>query len=227
MLAYWISLGAATGGLGGALVGGVGGRLAMFLLRLTSADGVRGIESDDGFIIGRFDPLATAQLILFTALLGSITGLIMVAGRPFFPRRGMALAWGIAGALLGGSILVEADGVDFTVLEPHWLAVSLFVAIPAAGACLIAWLQDLYPRFWWRHRIATAVACLVIVPAIIFVPVGIVCLLVAAAWVMVLRVPAMRECANWVPARAAALVVFAGLCALGAFGLANDMRAIL
>lgn len=95
---YWISLGAAAGGAGGALVGGVGGRLAMFLLRLTSDSAVRGLESDDGFVIGRFDLVSTLSLLVLTTVLGASVGLIVVAGRPFFPRKGMPFAWAPAGA---------------------------------------------------------------------------------------------------------------------------------
>ena len=49
----WLLLGMATGGWAGFLVGGVGGRIAMFVLRLTSTDSVRGTQSDDGFTIGQ------------------------------------------------------------------------------------------------------------------------------------------------------------------------------
>jgi hypothetical protein len=42
-----------------------------------------------------------------------------------------------AGAVVG-SMLVHADGIDFVVLTPTWLAVSLFVALPAAFAVGIA-----------------------------------------------------------------------------------------
>ena len=126
-LAYWISLGAAASGLGGALVGGIGGRLAMFLLRLTSDASVRGIESDDGFIIGRFDLASTAQLLLVTIILGVILGLIVVAGRLFFPKGGMPFAWAAAGGLAGGPLFISEDGVDFTLLGPlsGWRSHSL------------------------------------------------------------------------------------------------------
>ena len=40
----------------GAVIGGLGGRLAMRILFLTSGDGVKGLTSDDGFEIGRFHP---------------------------------------------------------------------------------------------------------------------------------------------------------------------------
>ena len=42
----WVLLGGAAGALAGLLVGGIGGRLAMFVLRRTSDQSVVGIESD-------------------------------------------------------------------------------------------------------------------------------------------------------------------------------------
>jgi hypothetical protein len=227
MLAYWISLAAAAGGLGGALVGGIGGRLAMFLLRLTSDDSIRGLESDDGFIMGRFDLTDTLSLGLVTTVMGSILGLVMAFGRPFFPKRGMPFAWALAGALLGGSLLISADGVDFTLLEPHWFAVLLFVLVPALGALAIASLIEVYHRFWWRHRPGTAVASVAAIPALIFFPIGIATAVVAGALLLALRTQEGRVFAAWRPARVAALVVFVVLVGLGTRGLVGDVRAIL
>jgi hypothetical protein len=227
MLAYWISLGAAAGGLGGALVGGVGGRLAMLLLRLTSDASVRGLESDDGFTIGQFSVLDTAQLVLATAVMGAVAGLLVVAGRPFFPQRGMPWAWAAVGALAGGGIFINKDGVDFTALEPHWLAVALFIALPAAGAFAIAWLAGQYPRFWWRNRPATAVAGVAAIPCLVFFPVAIMAIIVGGLWLLALRVAGAHEFARWRPARVAALVVFALVAGLGAIDLTHDTRAIL
>ena len=68
-VAWWVLVGAASGAIAGALVGGVGGRLAMLLLRLTSPDDVIGMTSDDGFEIGVFS-FDTAQLVLAMAMLG-------------------------------------------------------------------------------------------------------------------------------------------------------------
>lgn len=47
-IVFWISLGSAAGGLGGLLVGGIGGRLAMLVLRLTSNDSVRESRATTG-----------------------------------------------------------------------------------------------------------------------------------------------------------------------------------
>ena len=38
----------------GALIGGVGGRLAMFVLRVTSDGSLHGLQTDDDFTIGKF-----------------------------------------------------------------------------------------------------------------------------------------------------------------------------
>lgn len=226
-IAYWISLGAAAGGLGGLIVGGIGGRLAMFVLRLTSKDSVRGLESDDGFTIGRFDLVSTLNLLAVTTVLGIIVGLIVVFGRPFLPKRGMPFAWAVAGAITGGAILIHEDGVDFTALEPHWLAVALFIAIPAAGAGAIAWLAEIYPRFWWRKRNWTLAAALAAIPGVIVFPVAIFAILVGGIWLVAMQWPRARRLPGWRPARLAAIIVFALIVVLGLLNLTSDTRAII
>ncbi len=61
----------------GLLIAGVGGRLAMFLLRVTSGDHAAGMESDDGFIIGQFTSST------FFLVLGLTVGSAVVLG-PLF-----------------------------------------------------------------------------------------------------------------------------------------------
>jgi hypothetical protein len=51
-VAWRVLVGAAAGAIAGLVVGGIGGRLAMLLLRLTSPDVAIGLVSDDGFEIG-------------------------------------------------------------------------------------------------------------------------------------------------------------------------------
>jgi hypothetical protein len=199
----------------------------MFILRLTSDPSVRGLESDDGFIIGRFSFFDTSQLILATTVMGSIVGLIVIAGRPFFPRRGMTFAWTLAGALTGGAILVHRDGVDFTLLEPHWLAVALFVIVPAAGAGLIAALVDVYRRFWWRNVRLSVLAGVAAVPSVIFFPVALAALLVGACWWAAMRSSPLRAMPRWLPARVAAILVYLLIVALGAIDLVQEAQAIV
>lgn len=114
----------------GALVGGVGGRAAMLALRLTSDPQLRGRRTDDGFVIGELS-LATTFLLSLTAVLGGVGGMAYLAVRTWLPARGRALLTGALTGLVGGAVVVEADGADFTALEPRWLAVTFFVALPA------------------------------------------------------------------------------------------------
>ena len=116
MLARFISLGACAGGLGGLLVGGVGGRLAMLLLRFTTDTSIKGIESDDGFTMGQFTVGNSLSLLAVCTVLGSVGGLVVVLGRPFFPRRYTWFGWPLAAAAIVGSIIIKSDGVDFTLL---------------------------------------------------------------------------------------------------------------
>jgi len=123
----------------GVVVVGAGSRLAMLLLRVTSPDRVRGVESDDGFTIGEVTLAGTYNLLL----LGAAVGIIGVAAYravapwligPIWFRR---LTTAAASGAVVGSMLIHADGVDFTLLQPTWLAVGLFIALPAVFGAVI------------------------------------------------------------------------------------------
>ena len=119
------------GGLAmGALIGGVGGRLAMFVLRLTSDPSLHGLKTDDGFTIGRFSG-ETLFLVIATAALGIIGGLVYLAVRPWWPDRWRAALTGVFGGIVGGALFISPDGLDFTLLDPLPLAIVMFIALPA------------------------------------------------------------------------------------------------
>jgi hypothetical protein len=117
----------------GAVVAGLGGRLAMLLLRLTSDDRVDGVKSDDGFTIGEVTLAGTYNLLMLGAAIGLIGAVAYLAVAPWLIGPGWFRRATVAagsGAVVG-SMLVHADGVDFTLLEPTWFAIGLFVALPA------------------------------------------------------------------------------------------------
>ena len=165
-------LAGAAGGLAGLLIGGICGRLAMFILRLTSDDFVRGVQSDDGFTIGRFS-LETSFLLAVTAGLGSLAAVIYMIVRPALPARGRRAIWATLCGAIGGAAIVHSDGVDFNLLEPTALAIAMFIAIPAAGGWLMVYLIDRWEPWWVTDRRRTAAGSLATVP-IILVGVGIV-----------------------------------------------------
>ena len=143
---------AGVGGLAGLLAGvvwgGVGGRLAMRVLVLTSDERVRGLTSDDGFEIGVVSA-STIVLLIFTAVLGTIGGFAYGLLRVLLrgPTWLVAIAVAIAVASGEGALFVTADGIDFQVLEPLWLAIGLFVLIGAAwGATVVVVTEWLLRR---------------------------------------------------------------------------------
>ena len=148
-------VGAASGAIAGAAVGGVGGRLAMLLLRLTSPDAVIGTTSDDGFEIGVVS-LDTVQLVLAMSMFGGVNGVLYAALRGGIPARLRLPLWSVVAAAFGGANIVHEDGVDFTLLEPAALAVALFVLLPAAAAAVVVVLVEQWMRVepWSDRRLA-------------------------------------------------------------------------
>jgi hypothetical protein len=211
----------------GAVVGGLGGRLAMLLLRVTSPSSVNGVESDDGFTIGQVTVGGTYNLVVIGAAAGVIGAAAYLAVRPWLVgplwlRR--ATVGATAGALVG-SMLIHADGVDFTVLEPLWLAVSLFIALPTIAGVALAMTVDNVssPASWTAHgrtrwALPVVLAALVAPAITVIVPV----MLVAAAVLLVAR--ALRGALNdSVFGRTAVRAGFALVPLLGAVALGQDL----
>ena len=131
-----------AGGIAGFLWGGVGGRIAMRVVFLTSNDSVQGTISDDGFEIGRIT-FATIFLLVFGAFMGVVGGLTYGLLRMLLrgPTWLNATAFGVAFASGVGAVLVTVR-VDFRILEPLWLTVGLFVLIPRAWGVTVVLLTE-------------------------------------------------------------------------------------
>ena len=172
-------VGTAAGALAGALIGGVGGRLVMLVLRLTSDPLVVGVTSDDGFEIGRFTFRDTLGLVAGLAAAGAVNGAVYAVLRGSIPRRLRTLLWTSFAAAFTASQVIHADGVDFTLLEPAWLAVVSFVVLPGLAAlCVVLlverWLRD--PARAPRSPLLAALAVLGTIAAAV----------AAALWVVLL-----------------------------------------
>jgi hypothetical protein len=217
-----------TGGFAcGSLIGGVGGRLAMLLLRLTSDPTLRGVRTDDGFTIGRVSS-ETLFLLGVTAALGMAGGVFYLVVRGWIPRRGRVPAMTVFFGLVGGAGLISPHGLDFNAIEPLPLAVGLFVAIPVAYGAAMPWLTErllredssLRRRRWaWVAGLAplvlaNVVGLLVLAAAWIVWTIGRASPVVLAAW--------RSRAAVW--AGRAALVVAS---ILGGAGVARDAFDIL
>jgi hypothetical protein len=215
-----------VGAVAGATIGGLGGRLAMRILFLTSDDAVKGVESDDGFAIGRFSYVDTAGLILVATFLGVVAALAYFAVHPALGERGrwhVLLAATYFG-VVGGAVIVHRGGVDFTLLEPAWLAIALFVVICAAFGATIAVVlggalaDDGWPlRRSWR-LLAPPFAALVFPPA-----------LVAAAVAFGVHAATSSPAGTRVAlvARPIAVLVAAGVFLVAAVDLVRDTAALV
>jgi hypothetical protein len=216
----------------GALVGGVGGRLAMLVLRLSSPDSVHGVISDDGFLIGQVTLKGTYGLIGVGAAIGIIGAVTYrwvdhwLIGPGWFKQVTSALG---AGAVVG-SMLVHRDGVDFRVLRPPGLAIAFFVLIPAVFGFFIGPLEKVLaqPDRWVNRGRRGWLLPLLSVLAI--PPMVIVAAFVAA---FMLAWAAIRQSPSYVSIRDNLVVglVIRGLwltmAILGLESLVDDARAIL
>lgn len=146
-------------GLGlGVLVGGVLGRLMMFLLIRLNPENA-GVVSDDGFTMGQFTLSGTLNLLVVGGVLGTVGGLVYAGARhlTFGPGWFRMLSVVLGAGLPVGAMIVHTDGVDFTLLSPAPLAVAMFVAIPAAyglGMWLVLERRLPSPPSWGRLEVA-------------------------------------------------------------------------
>lgn len=137
-----------TGLAVGVLVGGVVGRLVMYLLVQVNPEAI-GVTSDDGFEMGTFTLSGSLNLLGAGGFLGTFGGVVYVVARhlTFGPTWFRALSVTLGAGLPVGALIVHTDGVDFTLLGPAWLTVGLFVAVPAAyGLTMWLLLEPRLPR---------------------------------------------------------------------------------
>jgi hypothetical protein len=213
----------------GAIVIGVGSRLSMLLLRVTTGQAVHGVQSDDDFRIGQVTLAGTYSLVGLGAIVGVIGAATYLLVRtwligPLWLRR---TTTGAASAVVAGAMLVHDDGIDFHLLTPTWLAIGLFVALPGLFGVAISATVDRLDRpvdvrtwrFWWPPLLA--VACFPpLLFAVPFVLAAVVVVTVAS------RSGAWRQLrAQW----GVRLVVrsgWMGMALLGLLALVNDIVAI-
>ena len=218
-----LSAAAAAGFLTGAAIGGIGGRLAMFVLRLTSDPALRGLKTDDDFTIGVFSG-ATMFLLVFTALGGMVGGIFYLVVRSWLPKSARPWIFGAFTAVVGGALVIRPDGIDFTLLEPLWLAVVMFIALPAAYGVAVSLLAERFlasdsafagPWAWIAGPV-------LLLPLGLFGPAGLaVIALIVAAFFLSRSAPQIGSLWTSAPV---AWIGRAGLVAIGALAAASLLR---
>jgi len=151
------SLGTAlsAGIVSGLAVAGLGGRLVMRVLAVTSGDDVQGFTTEADETVGEITLGGTIAFLVFVGLAaGAFAALVYL-----LLRRALPVTAGPAGLLLGVVLLgtigvadpLSPDNVDFDILEPVWLAVLLVVAtgllLGTTFTAVTAWLLAREPRW--------------------------------------------------------------------------------
>lgn len=216
----------------GVVVVGLGSRLAMLLIRMTSPSRVIGMQSDDGFKIGEVTLAGTYNLVI----LGAFVGVLGVGAyrlvRPWLigPLWFRRLTTGFGAGVVVGAMLIHTDGIDFRVLKPTWLAIALFIALPAVFGVAIAAAVDAVerPDSWtarghWRW-ILPLVAVAVAPPVVVFLGFA---LVFVGVWALTRGVNFSAEAARvkWLPqvVRAGFIVIVAA----SLVALYNDIVALV
>ena len=198
----------------------------MLLLRVTSDSSLIGMTTDDGFRTGSFttDTSSSSRSPRSAAPGSAWPTSQSDAGCPQGHRPAVTAV--MLGAI-GGAAIIDPDGLDFTVLDPLWLAVALFIALPAAfGAALARGVEQLIP--WASDRgPSTFVLLLPLLPIVLFPVIAVLVALVALAWAALRRWPAAGRLWWSAPVTLAGRALGVGATALAAIVLAQDVAEIL
>jgi len=160
-----------AGAIVGLVIGGVGGRLVMLVLRLASDSSVQGVLTDDGFRIGQFTT-ATIFLLTVTAGLGVATSALYLLLRGALLRRVRAADRGLFMGLYAGSDILRPGQFDFAALDPKLFIVVSFVLLPALSALVsVLVIERLLTVEPWSRRGLTAALVIGALPLLPALPV--------------------------------------------------------
>ncbi|HEX4941835.1 MAG TPA: hypothetical protein VFW51_04815 [Actinomycetota bacterium] len=168
-------------GIAGAVVGGLGSRLAMRLAALAAPE-VRGAVTENGAIVGEITLAGTIALMVFAGVASTALGAgAFVVVKPWLPERTVPRGVAFGGFLLAtmGSSVVDAGNADFMILGDRFLNVTIFSALflafglvaSASFTALEARVPEaaaLSPRMW----AVSAVCALPLIPGVIGVAFG-------------------------------------------------------
>ena len=163
-------------GVAGALVGGLGSRLAMRLAAVASPE-ASGLVTANGNVVGEFTLAGTAGLMLFVGVGSAVLGAgAFTILRPWLPLGTIARGLAFGGLLLPllGTAVVDRSNPDFALLGDPVLDVvlfsGLFVAFGLVASVALAVLDTrlrpaaaLSPRSWAM----TVVGALPVIPGIL------------------------------------------------------------
>ncbi|MGH2790024.1 MAG: hypothetical protein ACRDJ0_03455 [Actinomycetota bacterium] len=215
-----------AGAIAGLVAGGMGSRLAMRVLAMTTP-GMEGATTEADATVGQITTGGTFFLLLFGTALGVGGGLVYLALRRWLPARWRGLAFGLLLLALTGPLLVDPDNPDFIILEPAWLGVAMFAALPVLFGLIAASLQARLEPFFTRERSRSATIAVLILgllPLALGGPVAVAVVLIVGVG---LAVAHFTDVTKVIETHAVGVAVRALLIAVTTFGLVVFARSAL
>lgn len=128
------------GGVAGLLALGIGARVAMRLLALSSGTMGTGIRPESGAVPGEFTADGTLFLLLAGTVIGSVIAVIIGVGLGRWlpregPRRNAAVC--ALGSLVPALALIDPNNRDFALFGPTWFALVLFATCALGYGALL------------------------------------------------------------------------------------------
>jgi hypothetical protein len=184
-----------AGAVAGLIAGGVGSRLAMRILALTSPR-AEGSITEAQEVVGRITLAGTLFLLVTGAALGMAGGLAYVAVRRWLPVRGTGLVLGLLMLAVSGRLLVNPDNIDFVILDPTWLGITMFASLPILFGVLIVPLQAKLEPIFTKARSGFATALLLVAalaPLAIGGPIALILVVLIAGGFLLARSASVRD----------------------------------
>lgn len=130
-LARTVASASAPGFIVGLIAGGIGSRLAMRVMAITSAHSAQGTKADFGATVGQISLGGTLFLLLAEGAIGVLGALMFLAVRRWLTGKGWmrSLLFGSSLLAIFGRSIIEVGNQDFVVLDPAVLAIGTFGAI--------------------------------------------------------------------------------------------------
>ena len=140
-----MGIGVLAGLAAGFVAGGLGSRVAMRISAIAAGPAMRGMLTENGNRVGEITTEGTFSLVAFvTVFSGIFGGMVYVAVRPWLPRtsRWRGLAFGALLLAVFGSIVIDADNIDFRLFGPPLLNIGMFAALFVLFGLVAAPLAD-------------------------------------------------------------------------------------
>jgi len=184
-----------AGALAGLIAGGIGSRLAMRTLALTSPR-AQGSITEAEEVVGRITLEGTLFLLAAGAALGMAGGLAYVAVKRWLPIRGTGLVFGLLVLAVSGRLLVNPDNIDFVILDPAWLGITMFASLPILFGLLVVPFQGKLEPIFTKARSPLATALLLVAglaPIAVGGSVAVILVVLVAGGFLLTRSPTVRE----------------------------------